>query len=401
MKKHIKLCLAFVLLMIGSIVKAQNIVQVEYFFDTDPGFENGVLLNMTPASTIDNYNFTPSTSGLSAGVHALFVRSKDANGSWSQTSSTIFLHTNSSSTKNITALEYFFDTDPGIGNGTQMALTPSHSIQDYTFSPTVSNLSTGVHLLFVRSKDENGNWSMSNSSALYFSKSSASTKVSEVEYFYDSDPGFGNGYIVSTSPSNNLSNISFIPNTTSLTAGIHVLNVRSKDENSSWSLTSSTVFFYSGAASGGGSSLPSMKALEYFYDTDPGIGLGFQVSLAGMGDNVSGFTFTPATCMLTIGYHNLFVRTLDSTNKWSLTAIKNFLYQGDPNAYVTPSVSIAATYTDICAGSNVTFTATPTNGGTAPIYKWKINNNVVDSGLTYSSNSLNDNDVVSLSLIHI
>ena len=395
MKKHIKLCLAFVLLMIGSIVKAQNIVQVEYFFDTDPGFENGVLLNMTPASTIDNYNFTPSTSGLSAGVHALFVRSKDANGSWSQTSSTIFLHTNSSSTKNITALEYFFDTDPGIGNGTQMALTPSHSIQDYTFSPTVSNLSTGVHLLFVRSKDENGNWSMSNSSALYFSKSSASTKVSEVEYFYDSDPGFGNGYIVSTSPSTNLSNISFIPNTNSLTAGIHVLNVRSKDENSSWSLTSSTVFFYSGAASGGGSSLPSMKALEYFYDTDPGIGLGFQVSLAGMGDNVSGFTFTPATCMLTIGYHNLFVRTLDSTNKWSLTAIKNFLYQGDPNAYVTPSVSIAATYTDICAGSNVTFTATPTNGGTAPIYKWKINNNVVDSGLTYSSNSLNDNDVVS------
>ena len=57
------------------------------------------------------------------------------------------------------------------------------------------------------------------------------------------------------------------------------------------------------------------------------------------------------------------------------------------------SISISSTATTICAGTLVTFTATPVNGGTAPIYQWKKNG--IDIGAnsnTYSSTTLANGD---------
>ncbi|MBL0080328.1 MAG: choice-of-anchor J domain-containing protein [Bacteroidetes bacterium] len=59
------------------------------------------------------------------------------------------------------------------------------------------------------------------------------------------------------------------------------------------------------------------------------------------------------------------------------------------NPSVAASVNIAPTATNICAGTNVTFTATPTNGGATPVYQWKLNGvNVGTNSPTYSNNTL-------------
>ena len=66
------------------------------------------------------------------------------------------------------------------------------------------------------------------------------------------------------------------------------------------------------------------------------------------------------------------------------------------NPLVTPTVSIAITtgVNPNCSGNSVTFTATPTNGGT-PTYQWKVNGSNVGTGLTYSYIP-NNNDIVSV-----
>lgn len=66
---------------------------------------------------------------------------------------------------------------------------------------------------------------------------------------------------------------------------------------------------------------------------------------------------------------------------------------------VTPAVTIGTSTGDsVCAGTTVTYTATPVNGGTAPTYTWSVAGSPVATGATYAYTPANG-DVVTVGMI--
>ena len=63
------------------------------------------------------------------------------------------------------------------------------------------------------------------------------------------------------------------------------------------------------------------------------------------------------------------------------------------------SISIATASNTICAGSSVSFTATPVNGGSSPTFQWKKNgSNVGTNSVIYTDNTLVNGDIISCDL---
>ena len=69
------------------------------------------------------------------------------------------------------------------------------------------------------------------------------------------------------------------------------------------------------------------------------------------------------------------------------------------NPNVTPVVTIGAPAAVVCKGSPLTFNASPTDGGTAPVYQWLINGvNTGSNNDSYSSAAFTNGDTITCSM---
>lgn len=197
----------------------------------------------------------------------------------------------------ISKAEYFFDTDPGPGNGTALSFTPGNPVT-FTGSISTTGLPPGYHFLFVRTKTSSGHWSLYEPRRFFIDGG-----IIAAEYFYDADPGIGNGtpLVVSGSTINTT-----IP-TTGLSDGVHYLFIRTKHDGNIWSLAEPRYL----------NIRTRIVQAEYFIDTDPGFGNATPLSISLPSDLI---TFTPTITTpgtLADGDHYLFIRTKDIVGKWS------------------------------------------------------------------------------------
>ncbi len=237
--------------------------------------------------------------------------------------------------QDIVGAEYFFDSDPGYYRATTIAITsPSPNLVKINFNVSVSSLATGFHRLYLRTRDINNKWSLTNSLIVYKPEvnSTVAVNVLAAEYFYDTDPGIGNGTNISITPATNLSSLTFSPSVSNLTSGFHRLYLRTRDNNGKWSLTNNTIFYKTTVDS----SVALVNQVEYFIDKDPGIGKGVPVvvnPVTNMKDSIFPINITG----LTDGKHRLYIRTRDSRGSWSITNISTFSVSGVPPA---PAITV-------------------------------------------------------------
>lgn len=327
----------------SSGLGSTNIVKLEYFFDSDPGYGAGFDVPITPGTSITNHSFAISLSSVADGFHTLFVRSKDANNNWSIPFSKPFfkLSASSISAANINKLEYFFDSDPGYGAGTNVAITPATALTDFNFSIPLNSLSDGFHTLIVRARDANGNWSVAYSSPFYKLNAPVTTapNINKLEYFFDADPGFGAGTNVPITTGTSINDHNFTIPLTSASNGFHTLTVRARDANGNWS-TSFTRHFYKLNTSTL-PALPNINKIEYFVDSDPGFGSGTDVPITA-GVSISDKTIVIPMSALAEGNHKITVRARDVNGSWSVVAVQSFIKCNHPGTTLQPTSNITS-----------------------------------------------------------
>ncbi len=331
------LLLPIILLAGVAQLQAQtNIAGVEYYIDTDPGYGNATPLGITAIPDISNFSFTVPIAGLSSGVHQFFIRSVDAHGTWSMNKSYLFMKDFGTSAPdpaptNITRIEYYIDADPGYDNATALAITPGTDISGFNFTVPITTLASGVHQLFIRSRNANGAWSM-NKSYLFMKDFGTSapdpspSNITRVEYFLDTDPGYGNATGLAITPGADISGFNFTVPITTLSSGVHQFFIRSLNANGAWSMNKSYLFMKDFGTSAPDPAPSNITTVEYFIDADPGYGNAMALAITP-GTDVGNFNFTIPTTGLASGVHQLFVRSLNANGAWSMN--KSYLFTKD------------------------------------------------------------------------
>ncbi len=357
----------------------RQLTRLEYFIDTDPGRGNATPLPLAGATASDStYNIDLSSVG--PGIHTLYVRAKDDAGTWSFTQRRVIIVTPGAAGpggRKLDYLEYFIDTDPGRGNGTSLALQDSIS-SDSTYTLDLTNISPGIHTLYVRARDNAGVWSFVQRRLMMVTPAGSNNReLAYLEYFIDSDPGRGSGTslpLTGLTASDSTYNIDL----TNVAPGIHTLYVRARDNANAWSFTQRRVFM----VTPGNNTPAEVEYIEYWTSDDP-------TPARGQGTPVP-FTPSPApeadeTFNVSIPSSNnnytVYVRARDTKGRWSFVVQDTLYWSGNEIEVTSPSNNPNW----IAGQSNITFVNwdTTNNVGNVEIHLVTASGNEV---LTIDSN---------------
>ena len=389
---------------------SQDVIEMEYFFDDDPGYGLATPVAITPGTTINEVINVP-TGSLSVGFHDLYVRVKESGGTMTVTpiggsfevgeiisggtsgataqivaafpnrleiltigtftlpetitggtsaatatlsafaanwsipeSRLVYLDPTGAGMVQVDALEYFIDTDPGYGMGTSFtAFTAAAVVNEMANIPTGA-LSLGFHTLYVRARAVGGTWGIPESRVFFIDPTAGGgiILIDELEYFIDTDPGYGMGTSFTAFTAANVVNqMENIP-TGALSIGFHTLFVRGKSVEGTWGIPESRIVYVD--PSGG---MVDVEEIEYFFDADPGYGSGTKIT-AFTAANIINQVENIATGSLSVGFHTLFIRAKSVGNTWGIPESR--IVYVDPSGGINADITALEYFVDTDPG---------------------------------------------------
>ncbi|MBW6513947.1 MAG: hypothetical protein K0B87_04225 [Candidatus Syntrophosphaera sp.] len=219
----------------------------------------------------------------------------------------------------IDRVEYYFDADPGFGSGSALALTPGEDILIDALIDLPA-LSSGMHRLYLRARDTDGVWSQNNS-RLFFKVPQSLLPISRLEYWFDTDPGYGSATPLAYTGSTVIYCEDVIP-TTGLDNGLHTLYIRVQSATGQWSRNYPRFVFKSPTL------VPPLTAVRYYFD-DEDDGVWSVPATPYLGDNthtVLDFTIDCHAIGLAPGLHILHAYAENGSGYGSLHQVRFFYY---------------------------------------------------------------------------
>ncbi|HOY31521.1 MAG TPA: YCF48-related protein [Bacteroidales bacterium] len=419
-----------------QIYSLSNIAGVTYNWTFPSGWSQSGL------NSIYCIFFTDVNTGYAVGVSGTILKTTNAGNDWTaQTSGTI----------NTLISVYFTDANTGYAVGfngtilktsngglvwTDLSISNSYDLFSVYFTDSNNGYAVDFEARIIKTTDGGNNWAVLATNATSYLCSANFTNIN-TGYVV----GF-NGNIIKTidggsnwtllrSGTERLSSVYFTDANTGYAVGYNYMNgtgtiLKTINGGTNWSTQISGTY--------------NQLNCVFFIDADTGYAVGengiilktinggatWITQISGTTNYLSSVYFTDATTGYVTGSYATILKTSNGGTNWiSQQTSSEFVIVGSQsgNITVTPSnicgngatqnlavtvnnsapvnVSISSNPSGmICAGENVTFTATPTNGGDAPIYQWKVNgSDVGTNSSSFTSSTLVDGDIISCELI--
>lgn len=369
---------------------AQNIIQAEYFIDVDLGAGSNTSITIVNGVIIDE-NFTAITSALPSGRHFIYVRTKDQTGAWGFLESRTIIVKDPAPppdppAADINKLEYFIDDDLGPGGGTDIPVSTGSEI-DLPSVLIANSMTDGFHVIGIRGRNTASIWGFSEYRRVFVKTNGSLAPtiydVSEMEYFFDADPGQGNGNPwpgFGQSSSVDLNEL--VSEANVLTSGRHIMVLRAKNSDGKWGLYERRIVIVKEIVPASPGVSPIMKMEYYFDGDDQGVGNATDLPITpGPVVDLDPVNITTSPSLID-GSHTITFRAKNSDGIWGMAETSTFDVLDDctqPTADFNPMLA--------CAGEAVTFQDLSTDIQPDAQYRWYFDGDDIADDFTIGTTS--------------